>query len=297
MGRMWAAAFSVLLGVTVLGGNGKEAAAADDKPVYMEFKNAGIKMCLDGTFYLYPRACNGGDHQKWAVSGSGPLKVIRQKAGGQCLSSKGDVASPKDCKPGDESQHWKLEGGDTKFLIADSGKCLKMSKQLIQLTFSNCSSNGKQEDSWRWTVLGEADATKPPVDNRTFMEFKNAGARMCLDGAKDRPYPHACNNGDHQKWVVEGSGPLKAIRQKATGSCLSQYLSPITNSTDPVLTECDTRQKAMKQKWKIEGNLRSRSIIADDGKCLETDGKKLWFSNCDEMHDQRYRRWEEKTLK
>jgi hypothetical protein len=297
VGRMLAAALgvvSVLLGVTVLGANGTKAAAADNQPAYMEVKNAGEKTCLGGELSLGHHACNG-EPQKWAVEGSGPLKVIRNKATGRCLTSKWhgeDVPTVLECKPGDKYQQWKLEGADTKFLIADSGKCLEIDwhSKLFLSPFSDCICNCTRDDWSKWTV----DVPKAAAaDNHKYLEFKNAGARMCLDGGKEI-YPHACNNGDHQKWAVEGSGPLKTIRQKATGRCLSQNGNG--SGKYAYLERCDSTEKYVNLKWKIEGNVGKRSIIGADGECLETDGKTFSFSNCADGRDQNYRRWVERAF-
>jgi hypothetical protein len=160
MGRMWAGILVVVvsvvvLGVTVLDAKGTAAASADNQTAavaYVQLKNFGAKVCLDGGNLLYPLACNEGEHQKWAVSGSGPRKTIQQKATGRCLtsSSKPYLAN---CRPGDKNQLWKLEAnGNGNLVIADNGKCLETDGTSMFLSSStNCVCNCKHEDYLRWT--------------------------------------------------------------------------------------------------------------------------------------------------
>jgi uncharacterized membrane protein len=128
------------------------------------------------------------------------------------------------------------------------------------------------------------------------VEFKNAGPLLCLAGVPGQYRKwdlntQPCDKGENQKWSVLGSDPLKTIRHKASGFCLT---SDMRGSRDAGLDECKGTDK--KQKWKIEGEVLSRSLIADGGNCLEFDSKKLKFSHCDTgMGIHSRKRWEERV--
>jgi hypothetical protein len=128
------------------------------------------------------------------------------------------------------------------------------------------------------------------------LEFKNVGTSQCLDGKPWEKndwllYVHPCNNGENQKWIIDGSNPRKAVRHKVSGMCL---VLDFYGTGYPIVDKCNPR--AMYQQWSTEGVAGRTSFIANNGKCLDTDGTKVFLSNFNETKNENNRRWSERAL-
>jgi hypothetical protein len=164
----------------------------------------------------------------------------------------------------------------------------------------------KRMDKMAWTVffallavvavvLGTPGAvTKKPkaVDNNKYVEIENVGYEVCLDFIhKIETLP--CDDGSRQKWSLIGSGPVKIIRQKSSGSCLGvgKYERGKVNNHTVFLTWCNSTLPY--QQWKIEDRAGGEiSLISvHNGECLDSDAGKVFFSDCKRQTDD-YRWWE-----